>query len=132
MKTCESCHEEFSGHFAFCPLDGAPLIALASSVEEPAFLMTEVTAESGFAAPGSDVYHLTLLDDAGLVTRLSSELRSAGHEAQLTWPELRRNPKDFARRSLAAYGGVIRRGLANPNVAFATLTAVALIIGVLS
>ncbi|MEO6391954.1 MAG: energy transducer TonB [Pyrinomonadaceae bacterium] len=129
MKTCESCHEEFSDQFAFCPLDGAPLIALAGSVEEPAFLITEVTAESGFAAPGSDIYHLTLLDDAGLVSRLSAELRSAGQEAQLTWPELRRNPKDFVRRSLAAYGGVIRRGLGNPNVAFATLTAFAVIIG---
>ncbi len=32
-------------------------------------------------------YHLTFIDDAGLMARLSAALREVAHESELTWPE---------------------------------------------
>src|ERR1041384_5529625 len=59
------------------------------------------TATAASAAAGASVggygaghereeYHLTMLEDQGLVRRLTTELRSVGHEAGLTWPEFKR------------------------------------------
>ena len=42
-----------------------------------------------------DEYHLTFLDDAGLTSRLSHELRDTAHQYQLTWPEFKRDPFGF-------------------------------------
>ncbi|HEX8474028.1 MAG TPA: hypothetical protein VF666_08355, partial [Pyrinomonadaceae bacterium] len=44
---------------------------------------------------GREEYHLTMLEDAGLSHRLSSELRAVAHQSQLTWPEFKRDPKAF-------------------------------------
>jgi hypothetical protein len=132
MKICESCHEEFSDQFAFCPLDGAPLASITNAAADgPDFVITEITAESGFAAPGSEAYHLTLLDDAGLVARLTGEMREVAQESRLTWPEFRRDPKGFAGRSLVAYGAMVKRGLSNPNVGFSIAAAFALVIAII-
>lgn len=131
MKTCETCKEDFSDLFTFCPLDGAPLVARAAEVEaEPVFAFTEVAAESAYAAPGSEAYHLTLLDDSGLVKRLSEQINLVATESRLSWPEFRRDPFGFAGRSVVGFGGAIRRGFASPNVALAMATACAIVIGV--
>lgn len=133
MKSCETCKEEFSDLFTFCPLDGAPLIARVSEpAVEPNFVLTEVAAESAFVTTGSEAYHLTLLDDSGLVKRLSEQVSAVAVESRLSWPEFRRDPVGFARRSVVGFGGMIRRGLASPNVALAMATACAIVIAVVA
>jgi hypothetical protein len=52
-------------------------------------------AAAGAADDGE--YHLTIMDDAGLVSRLTAELREVAHESQLTWPEFKRDPFGFTK-----------------------------------
>jgi TonB family protein len=68
-------------------------------------------------------YQLTMLAETGLLARLSAEVRAVGTDAQLTWPELRRDPVGFARRTLIAYGLLLRRRLVQENVAYGLVTA---------
>ena len=46
--------------------------------------------------------HLTFLEDEGLTRRLVKELKAVGHDAELTWPEFKRDPVGFTRRSATA------------------------------
>ena len=68
-------------------------------------------------------YHLTMLEERGLIARLSTEVRAVAHESQLTWPEFRRDPLGFSRRTATAYGTLVWRTFSQRNVAVATLTA---------
>ncbi len=88
----------------------------ALSEETVSIPATEATSERG-------EYHLTMLEDTGLVRRLSVELRRVGEESQLTWPEFKRDPLGFTRRTTVAYGSLVRRTFSQPNVAMATLAA---------
>ena len=63
-----------------------------------------------------DEYHLTFLDDAGLTSRLTHELKDVAHEYQLTWPEFKRDPFGFTKRTIVGYGGMLRKFLGKPNV----------------
>jgi TonB family protein len=72
---------------------------------------------------GREEYHLTMLEDAGLSHRLSSELRAVAHQSQLTWPEFKRDPKAFTSRTLRAYSQLTWRFFSQRNVAIATLVA---------
>jgi TonB family protein len=63
-----------------------------------------------------DEYHLTFLDDAGLTARLAHELKDVAHEYQLTWPEFKRDPFGFTKRTVVGYGGMVRKFLGKPNV----------------
>ena len=49
-------------------------------------------------------FRLTLVEDEGLARRLARELRAVAKDAGLTWPEFRRDPFGFVRRSVGAYG----------------------------
>src|SRR5262245_35905264 len=53
---------------------------------------------SGHLVPRGE-YHLTMMDDAGLVTRLSHEVKDVAHEYELTWPEFKRDPFGFTKRT---------------------------------
>jgi TonB family protein len=75
-------------------------------------------------------YRLTFLEDEGLLRRLARALRAAADESRLTWPEFRRDPLGFARRSAAAYSQLAYRFFAQRDVALAT-TASLLFITVL-
>src|SRR2546423_125225 len=56
-------------------------------------------AASGYGAGQErEEYHLTMLKDQGLISRLTTEVREVGHEAGLTWPELKRDPGGFIKR----------------------------------
>jgi TonB family protein len=52
-------------------------------------------------------YHLTILEDRGLLPRLADELGSVAHEYQLTWPEFKRDPFGFMKRSFQGYGKMV-------------------------
>lgn len=94
----------------------------------------ETTAASAIPVNANE-YHLTIMEDAGLAQRLVKELREVAQASQLTWPEFKRDPLGFTRRSAIAYGQMARRFLARPNVALAMgaslLTIVLIMVGVL-
>ncbi len=85
-----------------------------------------VESEPVYAAAGGssamvlrDEYHLTMLDDAGLVARLTHELKDTAHQYELTWPEFKRDPFGFTKRTFVGYGQMLRKFLGKPNVLLA-------------
>jgi TonB family protein len=80
-------------------------------------------------------YHLTIIEDKGLVGRLSDELKLVAHESELTWPEFKRDPKGFTKRMAAGYSQMTWRFLRAPNVAVAITSSLCvmftIIVGVL-
>ncbi|MCU1264736.1 MAG: hypothetical protein JWM21_1054 [Acidobacteria bacterium] len=166
MKFCSVCKEEFADKFSFCPVDATPLTA-APRVEEPsvtampanggAVLLNsepepgfEPAFESAFASETAQAavpagnalaqrgeYRLTIMNDAGLASRLGGELKDVAHQYELTWPEFKRDPMGFIKRSFVGYGQIVKRFLANRNVVIAmsvavfALVAVAVIVGLL-
>jgi TonB family protein len=149
MKFCNTCQEQFADRFSFCPVDGTPLsMAAATTVSspareietsypiaespgekrgatEPAYFEIPAAAKSGFAAATSSAnfgeYHLTILEDQGLLYRLAGELGEVAHNYQLTWPEFKRDPFGFVKRSGQGYGQVVGRFFASRDVVIATL-----------
>jgi TonB family protein len=79
--------------------------------------------QAGAAAPEREEYHLTFVDDVGLTRRLVTQLRDVGRDAELTWPELKRDPIGFARRGASAYSTATWRTVSQPNVAAGILGA---------
>ncbi len=77
-------------------------------------------------------YRLTFVEDDGLVRRLARELKSVASDAELSWPEFRRDPFGFSARSFNAYGRAAARFFTQRDVALATLTsfiAISVIVG---
>src|ERR1051325_5473607 len=68
-----------------------------------------------------DEYHLTIMDDTGLVSRFIHELSD---EYNLTWPEFKRDPFGFTKRAFTGYGQAFRKFIAKPNVMFGMGAAV--------
>src|ERR1044072_1583910 len=66
-----------------------------------------------------DEYHLTIMDDSGLMARLSHELKDTAHQYELTWPEFKRDPFGFTKRAFVGYGQKFRQFLGKPNVLIA-------------
>ena len=99
--------------------DNAPKVTVgsySSSNEPPA---TERVISTSSALALRDEYHLTFLDDSGLVARLSHEMRDVAHEYELTWPEFKRDPFGFTKRTFVGYGDMLRKFLSKPNVLLA-------------
>ena len=68
-------------------------------------------------------YRLTFVEDDGLTRRLARELRAVGREAGLTFPEFKRDPFGFTRRTVEAYGRAGWSFFSQRNVALATMSA---------
>src|ERR1051325_4995462 len=98
------------------PVESEPVYAAASSGGSTALALR-------------DEYHLTIMDDAGLVSRLSHELNDVRHQYQLTWPEFKRDPFGFTKRTFVGYGQMFMKFLRKPNV---LLTMSAAVLGVLA
>jgi TonB family protein len=146
MKFCSVCEEEFADKFSFCPVDGTPLTPVATKVEEPSVTVAQdpsltvardnqspaieaaaaynentVDSEPVYAAASGgssalalrDEYHLTFLDDAGLASRLIHEFKD---EYDLTWPEFKRDPFGFTKRTFVGSAQMLRKFLGKPNV----------------
>ncbi len=140
MKFCSTCKDEFADKFSFCPVDGTPLQAVVSEPEnrvvdaasftDPVSLGEAVVAGSGSAAlvPRGE-FHLTMIDDAGLVGRLAKELSDVAHEYQLTWPEFKRDPFGFTKRSLIGYGQMASKFFGNRNVVLGMIVAILAMLG---
>ena len=153
MKFCDTCQEQFADRFSFCPVDGTPLSAVpvapatlnapASDVEasypvaETASFQRTAAAPFEAPAPAPSVpaaaianpgmigeYHLTILEDAGLASRLASELGGVAHNYQLTWPEFKRDPFGFVKRSVQGYGQMAGRFFARRDAVIAIVISV--------
>jgi TonB family protein len=148
MKFCNSCQEQFADRFSFCPVDGTPLSAVPVAPTPPppakpadietSYPMSEtvsagnqraatpppkitvpaaVAASAGHGMIGE--YHLTILEDTGLMTRLAGELGNVAHNYQLTWPEFKRDPFGFVKRSIQGYGTMVGGFFGKRNTAIA-------------
>jgi TonB family protein len=136
MKFCSTCQEEFADKFSFCPVDGTPLNGFALKRKESAIRPVEnrpavlasnepvLAAVSSKALASRGEYHLTIMEDAGLASRLVRELKDVAHEYELTWPEFKRDPFGFVKRSITGYGQMAGRFFGNRNVVIAMVTAV--------
>jgi TonB family protein len=79
-------------------------------------IVNEQASPASSALALRDEYHLTIMDDSGLVARLSHELTDVAHEYELTWPEFKRDPFGFTKRTFVGYGQMFRKFLGNRNV----------------
>jgi TonB family protein len=155
MKFCNTCQEQFADRFSFCPVDGTPLgVAPAPtvsasaqdietsypvaestvptpSVSEPVYSAIPTSAAASSAGMIGD-YHLTILEDRGLLYRLAGELGGVAHNYQLTWPEFKRDPFGFVKRSIQGYGQMVGGFFGSRDIVIAMLfsfVAIAAIIG---
>lgn len=146
MKFCNTCQEEFADRFSFCPVDGSPLSVApaAKSIESANVPETVAPPETITAAPARieapaippsrdyaaaaagniGEFHLTILEDKGLASRLASELGNVAHNYQLTWPEFKRDPFGFVKRSIQGYGKMAGGFFASRDVVIAGLISV--------
>jgi TonB family protein len=107
----------------------------ATPFEAPA----AAAATSGQAAATTGVlmlgeYHLTILEDKGLVPRLAGELSGVAHNYQLTWPEFKRDPFGFVKRSIQGYGQMVGGIFASRDAIIAvgiSLVAMVVLVGVI-
>ena len=80
MKRCTGCEHQSDDDFTFCPIDGMPLTMSRSA--------------SFFAQPANE-YRVTIVDGAGLLSRLCREVWFVGSQVTAAWPEVKRNPAGF-------------------------------------
>ncbi len=154
MKFCNTCQEEFADRFSFCPVDGTPLTAVpvaAASQSAPAETVSPVetvtAAPAAFSVPATvsaapaavaagniGEFHLTILEDRGLTSRLAGELGNVAHNYQLTWPEFKRDPFGFVKRSFQGYGKMAGKFFSSRDVVIASLLSVvamiAMVVGI--
>jgi TonB family protein len=109
----------------------------ADTVREPAIAPVaasvaaqEVTTSHALTTRGE--YHLTIMEDTGLALRLVDELKTVAHEYELTWPEFKRDPFGFTKRSFVGYGQMAGRFFANRNVLIAVGIAIAAMIALVA
>ena len=96
-------------------------VPAAAAVEVPITHAAPV-APVAMAAATENIgeYHLTILEDAGLASRLASELGNVAHNYQLTWPEFKRDPFGFVKRSLQGYGQMIGKFFSSRDIVIAS------------
>jgi len=70
-------------------------------------------------------YHLTMLADKGLLPRLGDAFAEVGHNYQLTWPEFKRDPFGFTKRSIQGYGAMLGKFFSSRDVVVAMVLSVA-------
>ena len=90
-------------------------------------IVVPVRAGSRTAVPHEMIgeYHLTMLEDKGLAPRLADALGEVAHNYQLTWPEFKRDPFGFMKRSVQGYGAMAGKFFASRDVVIAMLLSVA-------
>jgi len=101
------------------------------ATQAPANVQASASASTGLLGE----YHLTILEDRGLASRLAGELGGVAHNYQLTWPEFKRDPFGFVKRSVQGYGQMVGRFFARRDAVIAiviSLVALAALVGLLA
>lgn len=75
-------------------------------------------------------YHLTILEDQGLVSRLAGEIGGVAHNYQLTWPEFKRDPFGFVKRSVQGYSQVVGSFFGRRDAVIGILISLLAMVGV--
>jgi TonB family protein len=104
--------------------DNDPSVTKAQGITPEDFTADVTAGEPAYAVAGAgsraliprEEYHLTIMSDAGLGSRLMHELGDVAHEYQLTWPEFKRDPFGFTKRTFVGYGTMFMKFLRKPNV----------------
>jgi TonB family protein len=107
--------------------ESAAAFTSAPVESEPDWVPANSSSSSALALRGE--YHLTMMDDSGLIARLSHEVKDTAHEYELTWPEFKRDPFGFTKRAFVGYGQKFRQFLGKPNVLVAMGAAVLAMVG---
>jgi TonB family protein len=109
-----------------------PMTASPVSPVSPVVSPVPVKAAAAVAhAANIGEYHLTILEDAGLVPRLTGELGEVAHNYQLTWPEFKRDPMGFIKRSAQGYGQIAGRFFATRDVVVAAVISLAAMVALI-
>jgi TonB family protein len=116
MKKCNVCGEDFEDKYAFCPLDGVPLLELSATFEPREF-------------------NLTLIGDARLSQRLAIEIQFLLDQIKRAWPSFKSHPIAFTQSEFGELKKRMKQALARPHLVSGAMTAVlvlsALILSVL-
>ena len=84
-----------------------------------------VPATPPAVAPGNiGEFHLTILEDSGLLSRLAGELGNVAHNYQLTWPEFKRDPFGFVKRSFQGYGKMAGKFFSSRDTVIASVLSI--------
>jgi TonB family protein len=111
------------------PVVDAPKVEDPEPAVWPPHVVPKITVpvrhSAGSVAPHAMIgeYNLTMLADKGLLPRLGEAFVEVGHEYQLTWPEFKRDPFGFTKRSIQGYGKMVSSFLGARNTALAMLIA---------
>ncbi|CAN5280776.1 hypothetical protein BH18ACI2_BH18ACI2_27430 [soil metagenome] len=100
----------------------------ASTAGEAETASTVGMSEVPASAHERGEFHLTFVNEEGLTRRLLREVKEVGHDAELTWPEFKRDPWGVTKRGATAYGSAARRAVSQPNVATGMITAFVVIL----
>jgi TonB family protein len=103
-------------------------VATVAAAQVPASNVSPGDAAAAVVPYERGEYHLTFLEDEGLLRRLTKEVREVGHDAELTWPEFKRDPTGFVKRGTTAYGKASWRVVSQRNVALGIMSALVLMI----
>ncbi len=151
MKKCKLCGEDFEDKYAFCPLDGMPLLISLLPLGEGAGMRGDTSRRPALsptlsqrprefdgrevAASATREFSLTLIGDARLSQRLAIEIRFVVDQIKRAWPSFRSDPVGFTRTEFGELRKRVKQTLARPHLVSGAVTAVlvlsALILGVL-
>jgi TonB family protein len=115
------------------PIQSAPVEPVKVSEPAPAWplrvvpkVIVPVGAGASHIVPHEMIgeYHLTMLEDKGLAPRLADALGGVAHNYQLTWPEFKRDPAGFMKRSAQGYGAMVGKFFSSRDVVVAMLLSV--------
>jgi TonB family protein len=103
----------------------APPVTRAATV--PPALAKPRMAKAAVAGSGVMIgeYHLTILEDEGLLPRLAGEIKEVAHNYQLSWPEFKRDPFGFMKRSFQGYGAMVGKFFSSRDAVIAGLISLA-------
>jgi TonB family protein len=109
VATSEVADESFATHAPASAADSASPNGFGHGEEGAnGFEQGEETVSS-HAAAERGLYRLTFIEDEGLTRRLLREVKGAAHEAELTWPEFKRDPVGFSKRTAYASGALVKK-----------------------
>ncbi|HEX8746693.1 MAG TPA: energy transducer TonB [Pyrinomonadaceae bacterium] len=101
--------------------------AAAPGDESPSgenYISVHEDSDAVAASPYNNEYHLTIIEERSIVGRLSEEIREFAHDAQLSWPEFKRDPLGFTRRGITATATLFWKFVTRPNIAVALISAI--------
>jgi len=126
--------QEIEASYPVSETESARSAAAPSYFEAPARPAAAATVAATAATSGTMLgeYHLTILEDRGLMFRLTDELNNVAHTYQLTWPEFKRDPFGFVKRSVQGYGQMVGRFFGSRDVVIASLISVVAMVAVVA